>query len=212
MIQHLNWKLSTSLKVLVLLRSNQVCCFNLVYFGFSYSPDIFNFQKSDCLLNRIPTERRRAVESVFPEQFHLCQEHVMNVQYDTKTKMVSNLRCTFIQCVPRKGFGSSDCDTIYTIYFSICTQSADPNPFRGTLDDSKTSYILLFGGLPIEGSSIFQSTENRFSFSERNCLADPSLETLWRRQWEPWRNPWRDTIHNMHIHFFFTLLKSVLCG
>ena len=38
--------------------------------------------------------------------------------------------------VPRKWFGSVDCDTIYVyalcIYLSLCTQSADPNHFRGT--------------------------------------------------------------------------------
>ena len=38
----------------------------------------------------------------------------------------------YIQAVSRKGFGSSDCDTIYTIYLSLCTQTADPNLFRGT--------------------------------------------------------------------------------
>ena len=31
-----------------------------------------------------------------------------------------------------KWFGSADCDTISTIYLSLCTQKADPNPFRGT--------------------------------------------------------------------------------
>ena len=33
---------------------------------------------------------------------------------------------------PTKKFGSTDCDTIYIIYLSLCTQSADPNPIRGT--------------------------------------------------------------------------------
>ena len=37
-----------------------------------------------------------------------------------------------VPAVPRKGSGSADCDTIYTIYPSLCTQSANPNPFRGT--------------------------------------------------------------------------------
>ena len=32
--------------------------------------------------------------------------------------------------VPRKWFGSADCNTIYTIYPSLCTQSADLNLFR----------------------------------------------------------------------------------
>ena len=32
----------------------------------------------------------------------------------------------------QKGFGLADCDTIFTIYIFLCTQSADPNPFRGT--------------------------------------------------------------------------------
>ena len=41
------------------------------------------------------------------------------------------------QCMPRKGFGefaSAVCDTIYTIYLYLCTNTADPNspnPFRG---------------------------------------------------------------------------------
>ena len=37
-----------------------------------------------------------------------------------------------VPAVPRKGFGSADSDIIYTINLSYCTQSADPNPFRGT--------------------------------------------------------------------------------
>ena len=32
--------------------------------------------------------------------------------------------------VPRKC--SADCDTIYTIFLSLSSQTADPNPFRGT--------------------------------------------------------------------------------
>ena len=39
---------------------------------------------------------------------------------------------TAIPAVPRKGLGSADCDSIYTIYISLCTQTADPIPFRGT--------------------------------------------------------------------------------
>ena len=35
-------------------------------------------------------------------------------------------------CVRPKGFGSAVCETIYTIYLSLCTQTADPNPFGGT--------------------------------------------------------------------------------
>ena len=40
-----------------------------------------------------------------------------------------------IICVPQKRFGSADYDTtrIYPIYLFLCTQKADPNPFRGTL-------------------------------------------------------------------------------
>jgi len=34
-----------------------------------------------------------------------------------------------ILAVPRKGFRSADCDTIYAISLSIFTQSADPSPF-----------------------------------------------------------------------------------
>ena len=37
-----------------------------------------------------------------------------------------------LPAVPRKWFGSAVCDTLYTIYPSLCTQSADPNHFRGT--------------------------------------------------------------------------------
>ena len=31
----------------------------------------------------------------------------------------------YVQYVPRKGFGSAVWDTIYTIYLSLCTQTAD---------------------------------------------------------------------------------------
>ena len=37
--------------------------------------------------------------------------------------------------VPRKGFGSADYYSLSTIYIyssAVCTQSADPNPFRDT--------------------------------------------------------------------------------
>ena len=44
-----------------------------------------------------------------------------------------SLSCPFLlPAVPQKRFGSADCDTIYTIYVSLWTQTADPNPFRGT--------------------------------------------------------------------------------
>ena len=32
----------------------------------------------------------------------------------------------------KKWFKSADCDTVYTIYLSLCIQTADPTPFRGT--------------------------------------------------------------------------------
>ena len=38
-----------------------------------------------------------------------------------------------ITAVPPKRFGSADCDTIYTIYLSLCTKSEEPNPFLGTV-------------------------------------------------------------------------------
>ena len=34
--------------------------------------------------------------------------------------------------LPSKAFASADCDTICTIYLSLCTQSADANAFQGT--------------------------------------------------------------------------------
>ena len=37
-----------------------------------------------------------------------------------------------LQAVPRKGFVSAVCDTLYTIKLSLCTHTADPDPFRGT--------------------------------------------------------------------------------
>ena len=40
-------------------------------------------------------------------------------------------KLSFGQSVPRKAFGSADCDALYTIYLSFCTQPADPNAFRG---------------------------------------------------------------------------------
>ena len=42
---------------------------------------------------------------------------------------------------PRKGFGSADCDTIYAIYLSLFTQSANPNPFRGTHCNISTNFL-----------------------------------------------------------------------
>ena len=36
-----------------------------------------------------------------------------------------------VPAVPRKGFGSAVCDS-KIIYQSLCTQTADMNPFRGT--------------------------------------------------------------------------------
>ena len=109
MIQHLNWKLSTSLKVLVLLRSSQNCCFNLVYFGFSYSPDIFNFQKSDCLLNRIPTERRRAVESVFPDKSDRTAQKKKYFDVNSEILNMSN--------IPNKRNSQLLCDLIAEEFF-----------------------------------------------------------------------------------------------
>ena len=38
----------------------------------------------------------------------------------------------FNKYVLRKWFGSANCDTIYTLYLSLCTQTANPNHFRGT--------------------------------------------------------------------------------
>ena len=43
---------------------------------------------------------------------------------------VVNSRIYQLLAVPRTGFGSADFD-VYTIYLSLCTQSADPNHFRG---------------------------------------------------------------------------------
>ena len=37
-----------------------------------------------------------------------------------------------VPAFPRKAFASVNCDTVYTIYESLCTQSADANVFRGT--------------------------------------------------------------------------------
>ena len=51
----------------------------------------------------------------------------------------------------RKGFVSAVCDTIYTIHQSLCTQSADPNPFRCTnwillrSSSAKTNHYALRG-------------------------------------------------------------------
>ena len=48
-----------------------------------------------------------------------------------------------ILAVPRKGFGSADFDTVYTIYLSLCTQSADL--FEERLVDKK--YLSCYGML-----------------------------------------------------------------
>ena len=37
-----------------------------------------------------------------------------------------------VPAVSRKRFGSANCHPIYTIHLSLCTQTADLNPFRGT--------------------------------------------------------------------------------
>ena len=37
-----------------------------------------------------------------------------------------------IHCVPRKGFGSDICETIFIFFLSLCAQTADPNPFLDT--------------------------------------------------------------------------------
>ena len=37
----------------------------------------------------------------------------------------------YISAVSRKWFGSADCDSICTIYLSLCTHTADPNPIWG---------------------------------------------------------------------------------
>ena len=39
----------------------------------------------------------------------------------------------YVPKVPRKWFGSADCDTIYIIYLSLSTQTTDSNHFRGTI-------------------------------------------------------------------------------
>ena len=46
---------------------------------------------------------------------------------------MKNSTCNFkmLPTVPRKWFGSADCDNMYTIYLSLPTQTAHPNPFRG---------------------------------------------------------------------------------
>ena len=43
---------------------------------------------------------------------------------------------------PQKRTGSADCVTIYTINLSLCTQSIDPNPFRGTTCSMQVSFLL----------------------------------------------------------------------
>ena len=50
-----------------------------------------------------------------------------------------------VQCVPRKGFGPTDCHAIYPFYLSLCTQSADLNHFRGThcILDGQFIYAIL---------------------------------------------------------------------
>ena len=70
-----------------------------------------------------------------------------------------SLSCPFLlPAVPQKRFGSADCDTIYTIYVSLCTQTADPNPFRGP-------YFAFFAS-----SVLFQATAftEKIQFTLRN--------------------------------------------
>ena len=84
---------------------------------------------------------------------HSCPNKLATLQtlclsYSTlslmKKKLVPSKSCRklieheILSVVPQEMFGSADCDTIlYTIYLSLCTQSADPSPFRGTHCSSK---------------------------------------------------------------------------
>jgi len=54
---------------------------------------------------------------------HICFFFLNSVR---KCKILIEFK---ILAVPRKGFRSADCDTLYAIYLSIFTQSADPSPF-----------------------------------------------------------------------------------
>ena len=54
------------------------------------------------------------------------------LQFSPLIIILNSITSTDVPAVHRKGFVSADCDTIYTIHLSLCTQSADPNSFRGT--------------------------------------------------------------------------------
>ena len=76
--------------------------------------------------------------------------------------LLSFLLCFFFYRHPRKGFGSADWNTVYAIYLSLCTQSADPNPYLGTA----CSYLYLSWhkiSLAIE-PRFFSSMKNKHIF------------------------------------------------
>ena len=64
-------------------------------------------------------------------QDHL-RRHQRNHEGAHFKKNYKTVRCVlkYVQCVPRKGFGSAVYDTIYTIYISCAL--ATTNSFRGT--------------------------------------------------------------------------------
>ena len=49
-----------------------------------------------------------------------------------------------IPAVPQKWFGSAVCDTMYTIYLSLSTQTADLNLLRGTRCSENTIQMYIF--------------------------------------------------------------------
>ena len=51
----------------------------------------------------------------------------------SQCKTQAKIKYILAPAVPRKVFGSADCDTIYTNYISFCTQTADPNPFEAQM-------------------------------------------------------------------------------
>ena len=63
-----------------------------------------------------------------------------------------------IQAVPRKGFGSAHCVQRDRCIVYIVSQSADPNPFRGTEDFREEEIFCIFvlrggGGVPGGGQA-----------------------------------------------------------
>ena len=118
-------------------------------------------------------------------------------------------------------YGSAVCDTIYTIYISLCTQKADPKPFRGTHCSWRTClpytffltmFILLkeniimvifFGPSSRKGKTL-RITENWFNLIYNT---GDFMKKVLLANWALW-----DSRHWMRVHWKYLFMKSAVSG